>query len=212
MPFHITLCETGLFGSRTPWIFQIFDIPKNSISSVLPLSIQTKFLITVIILSSLSFKVTGMSIYHPNESVICLELPFIAKLDGLSAFYLSVLIARSFIPLNSLLEFKKDLKIVKSFILAFRYYKDNNHSSDSFDSSSWAFLDKHIFHIGGESLDNSWSYVSGWLDSRGEIVLVSLANLSFTCFFFPVHNTTHYLLCHNHLPHYLNLEVCIGTA
>src|SRR2546423_7966288 len=113
----------------------MFDIPKNSISSVSLLLIQTKFLITVIILSSLSFKVTDTSVYHPNESVICLELPFMAKLDGLSAFHSSALIARSFILLNSLVVSKNDLEIVKSFILAFRYCKDDNHSSDSLDSS-----------------------------------------------------------------------------
>jgi len=114
----------------------MFDIPKNSIGSVSPLLIRTKFPITVTVLSSLSFKVTGTSIYHPNESVICLELPFIAKLDGLSAFHLSVLIVRSFIPPNSLAVSKKDSEIIKSFILAFRYCKDDNYSSDSFDSSS----------------------------------------------------------------------------
>jgi len=53
-----------------------------------------------------------------------------AKLDGLSAFHPSALIAESFILPNSLPESKKDSKIVKSFILAFRYYKDDNHSSD----------------------------------------------------------------------------------
>ena len=129
-------------------------------SRIASLSIRTKFPITVTILSSLSFKVTGTSVYHPNESVICLELPFMAKLDGLSAFYPSALIAGSFIPPNLLSGSKKDSEIVKSFILAFRYCKDDNHSSGSFDSSSWAFRDKHIFRIGGESLVNSWSYVS----------------------------------------------------
>src|SRR2546423_10198223 len=109
----------------------MFDIPKNSIGSVLPLSIRTKFPITVTVLSSLSFKVTDTSVYHPNESVICLELPFMAKLDSLSAFHSSALIARSFIPLNLLLGSKKDLEIVKSFILAFRYCKDDNHSSNN---------------------------------------------------------------------------------
>jgi hypothetical protein len=58
-----------------------------------------------------------------------------AKLDGLSAFHPSALIAGSFIPPNSLAVSKKDSEIVKSFILAFRYYKDNNYLSDSFDSS-----------------------------------------------------------------------------
>src|SRR3954454_5483608 len=114
----------------------MLDIPKNSIGSVLPLSIQTKFPMIVTVLSSLSFKVIGTSVYHSNESVICLELPFMAKLDGLSAFHSNALIAGSFIPLNSLLGSKKDSEIVKSFILAFRYCKDDNHSSDSFDSSS----------------------------------------------------------------------------
>src|SRR4051794_13303562 len=114
----------------------MFDIPKNNIGSVSPLSIRTKFPITVTVLSSLSFKVTDTSVYHPNESVICLELPFMAKLDGLSAFHSSILIAGSFIPLNSLLGSKKDLEIVKLFILALRYCKDDNHSSDSFNSSS----------------------------------------------------------------------------
>src|SRR5436190_10082205 len=114
----------------------MFDIPKNSIGSVSPLSIRTKFPITVTDLSSLSFKVTGMSVYHPNELMICLELPFIAKLDGLSAFHSSALIAGSFIPLNSLVVSKNDSEIIKSFILAFRYYKDDNHLSDFFDSSS----------------------------------------------------------------------------
>src|SRR5438045_9558538 len=71
----------------------MFDIPKNSIGSVSPLSIRTKFVITVTVLSSLSFKVTGTSVYHPNELVICLKLPFMAKLDGLSAFHSSALIA-----------------------------------------------------------------------------------------------------------------------
>src|SRR6266498_20047 len=98
--------------------------------------ILKKFLITVTVLSSLSFKVTGMSVYHPNELVICLELPFMVKLDSLLVFYPSALIAKSFIPLNSLLGSKKDSEIVKSFILAFRYCKDDNHLSDSFDSSS----------------------------------------------------------------------------
>ena len=72
-----------LFGSGTPWSFRIFDIPKNSIGSVSPLLIRTKFPMIVTVLSSLSFKVTGTSVYYLNESVICLELPFIAKLDGL---------------------------------------------------------------------------------------------------------------------------------
>src|SRR5438045_6903196 len=107
----------------------MFDIPKNSIGSVSPLSIRTKFVITVTVLFSLSFKVIGTSVYHLNESVICLELPFMAKLDGLSAFHSSALIAESFIPPNSLLGSKKNSEIVKSFILASRYYKDDNHSS-----------------------------------------------------------------------------------
>src|SRR4051812_12104767 len=114
----------------------MFDIPKNGIGSVSPLSIRTKFPITVTVLSSLSFKVTGTSVYHPNKSVICLELPFMAKLDGLSAFHSSALIAGSFIQPNSLPLSKEDSEIDKSFILAFRYCKDDNHSSDSFDSSS----------------------------------------------------------------------------
>jgi len=58
-----------------------------------------------------------MSVYHPNELVIYLKLPFMAKLDGLSAFHPSALIAGSFIPPNSLLGSKKDSEIVKSFIL-----------------------------------------------------------------------------------------------
>src|SRR2546423_8365075 len=94
----------------------MFDIPKNSIGSVSLLLIQTKFLITVTVLSSLSFKVTGTSVYHPNESVICLELPFMAKLDGLSAFHSGALIAGSFIPLNSLPGSKKDSEIVVIYI------------------------------------------------------------------------------------------------
>src|SRR6266498_1221301 len=80
----------------------MFDILKNNIGSVSPLSIRTKFLITVTVLSSLSFKVTGTSVYHPNESVIYLELLFMVKLNGLSTFHPSALIAGLFIPPNSL--------------------------------------------------------------------------------------------------------------
>src|SRR4030095_5441388 len=97
-------------------------IPKHSIGLGSPLSIQVKFPVAITVLPSLSFILTGTSINHPNDSVICLELPFISKSDGLSAFHPRALIT----PL-----FKNDSEIDKSFILAFRYCRDENHSSDS---------------------------------------------------------------------------------
>jgi len=84
----------------------------------------------VTVLPSLSFILIGISVNYPNDSVMCLELPFIVKSDGLLAFHPRALIVTSFAPPNSLALFKKKLEIVKSSILAFRYYNDKNHSSD----------------------------------------------------------------------------------
>ncbi len=153
----------------------------------------------------MSFRVTATFVYHPSASEIYSELPFTANLEGLSTFHSSSSAVAKLNPSNSLPLSKKDLEIGKSFILAFKYCRDENHSS-FFDFSSQAFRDRHILRIAGKSFGNSSSYVSGWLDSED--------NFSFTndCFFFLVHNTTHFLLCHNHLPHYLNLKTYIGAV
>src|SRR6266498_3373505 len=112
---------------------------KNSISLDLPLSIHVKFSVIVIVLLFLSFILINISVNHLNELVICLKLPYIIKLDSLSLFYLNILIAKSFIPSNLLLGFKKELEIIKLFILQCKYYKDKNHLSDFFDFFSKPF-------------------------------------------------------------------------
>src|ERR1041384_4566963 len=105
----------------------------HSIGSDSPLLIRAKFLVDVTILPSLSFILIGTSVYHPNDSNICLELPFIAESEGLSAFHPRALIVASFTPPNSLALSKKELVINRSFILQCKYCNDENHSSD-FDS------------------------------------------------------------------------------
>ncbi len=151
--------------------------------------------------SFMSFRVTATFVYHPSASEICSELPFTENLKGLSTFHLSASLVAKLNSSNSLPLSKKDSEIGKSFILIFKYYRDENHSS-FFDFSSWVFWDRHILHIADESFDNSWSYVSGWLVIRGRLSFIS------SCFFLPVHYTNHYLLCHNHHFSHLNQRAC----
>ncbi len=116
----------------------------------------------IIGLPFLSFRVTVTSVYHPNASEIYLELPFTANLKDLLTFYSNILTVARFMLSNSLFWSKKESEMVKSFILAFKYYKNENHSS-FFDLSfplGRAFWDRHILRIASESFDNSLSYIS----------------------------------------------------
>ena len=83
----------------------------------------------------MSFRVTAIFVYHSSASKICLELPFTANLEGLSTFHPSALTVAKLNSSNSLPLSKKDSEIGKSFILAFKYCKDENYSS-FFDFSS----------------------------------------------------------------------------
>ncbi len=78
---------------------------------------------------------TATFVYHPSASEIYSELPFTANLEGLSTFHPSSSAVAKLNPSNSLLLSKKDSEIGKSFILAFKYYRDENHLS-FFDFSS----------------------------------------------------------------------------
>src|SRR3954453_10574692 len=126
-----------LVRSRMPLTFRIHVIPIHSIGSGSPLSIRAKFPVAVTVLPFLSFTLIGTSVYHPNDSVIYLELLFIAKSDDLSTFHPRALIVASFTPPNSLALSKKELVIDRSFILQCKYCKDENHSS-VFDSFSFS--------------------------------------------------------------------------
>src|SRR6266498_2687408 len=106
----------------------------------------------------MSFKVTATFIYHPSASEICSELPFIANLKGLSTFHPSSSAVAKLNSSNSLLLSKKDSEIGKLFILAFKYCRDENHSSsppEHFEIDTfYALLVKvlatahHMFRVG----------------------------------------------------------------
>src|ERR1043166_5924225 len=75
------------------------------------------------------FRVTATFVYQPSASEICSELPFTENLEGLSTFHPSSSAVTKLNPSNSLPLSQKDSEIGKSFILAFKYCKDENHSS-----------------------------------------------------------------------------------